>query len=245
MYGRFIPLIKQYAKQTVVIVQPQLEKLFKNSKIVSEGVEIMTDIKEFISKYKNEKYVHIPMLDLPYPLGIDSHFIPFDEAYLTPLQPKIYNTNKLKVGIAYSGDISANYNIRNIELSEFEPLTRNENIQLYSLQVGEPSEQLKEYGDKIIDLGKEFNDFIDTANAIAGLDLVITVDNVILNLAGALGKKTYGLYNKYPNFRWFNLKGENVVWYKSVKPFQCKKENEWSDVIKEVEECLKKDFLNG
>ena len=90
----------------------------------------------------------------------------------------------------------------------------------------------------IIDLGSHFKNFSDTANVISGLDLVITTDNVILNLAGALGKKTFGLFNTYPNFRWFSLDGDDVVWYKSVKPFQCRKENDWDSIMEEVKQAV-------
>ena len=236
MYGRFVPLIKQYAKNTVFIVQPELVNLFKQSPIISDGVEIMGDIKEFIAKYKDEKYVHMPLIDTPYPLGVDTHFIPYTESYLRTGAIKEYDKNKFNIGIAYSGDTSANYNGRDIKLESFYNIAKIDGVQLYSLQVGEASEQLKDLPKdiSITDLGKAFKDFTDTANAIMGLDLVITTDNVILNLAGALGKITYGIFNKYPNYRWFNLYGNNVRWYESVRPFQCKKENDWGAVMDDV-----------
>ena len=52
------------------------------------------------------------------------------------------------------------------------------------------------------------------------MDVVLSTDNVILNLAGSLGVKTLGLFTKYPNFRWFKLSGNDVGWYKSVRPVQ-------------------------
>ena len=69
--------------------------------------------------------------------------------------------------------------------------------------------------------------------------MVISTDNVILNLAGALGVNTLGLFNKYPNYRWFDLTGEDVVWYKSVKPLQCQVENDWTSLMKQVEDIVK------
>ena len=74
--------------------------------------------------------------------------------------------------------------------------------------------------------------------ALKNMDIVISTDNVILNLAGALGVKTYGLFNKYPNFRWFNLKGDNVGWYNSVTPLQVEENNCWADVFSELTEIL-------
>lgn len=243
MFGRFLPLIKQYAKETVFVLQKNLIELFKNS-IVTEEIQVFEDVKSALGYIGSKPFVHMPLMDLPYPLGVDKCFIPYTTKYLQESAPVDFNTDKLKVGIAYSGDLSANYNGRDIELKEFSNLTNMEGVQLYSLQVGEASEQLSSLNLNIIDLGKGFETFMDTANAIAGLDLVISSDNVILNLAGALGVKTYGLFNKYPNYRWFDLTGDNVKWYESVKPFQCLVENDWSELLVKVENEIKKQPLN-
>lgn len=247
MYGRFLPLIKQYAKKTVLIVQKPLVELFKASPILSEGVDILSDIKEFLSKYKDEKYVHMPLMDMPFPLGVDSCFIPYSDSYIKAPCPRKFDKSKINIGIAYSGDTTSNYNARNIELKEFYDIARLDGVKLYSLQVGEASNQLSQLPEdiEIEDLGKELNDFVDTANAIAGLDFIISSDNVVLNLAGAMGKLTLGVFNKYPNYRWFDLSGDNVKWYDSVNPFQCKEENDWAPVMKEVEESIKEVLKSG
>ena len=77
------------------------------------------------------------------------------------------------------------------------------------------------------------------------MDIVISSDNVILNLAGALGVKTYGLFNKNPNFRWFKLTGDNIGWYESVTPLQAEENNYWSDVFSELVEILNKNSKNN
>lgn len=236
MYGRFLPLIKQYAKEVVLVLQDKLINLFKNSPITSDGIKIFDNIKEALRYVGNKQYLHMPMMDLPYPLGVDSCFIPYDKKYLNNSKIVELGTKSYKIGIAYSGDISANYGGRDIELKEFYSLAKINGVQLYSFQVGEAAKALNDVPSdiNIIDLGKSFDDFLDTANALASMDLFVTTDNVLLNLAGALGVKTFGIFNKYPNYRWFDLSGNDVVWYKSVKPFQCVTENDWSEVIKRV-----------
>lgn len=236
MYGRFLPLIKQYAKEVVLVLQDKLINLFKNSPITSDGIKIFDNIKEALRYVGNKQYLHMPMMDLPYPLGVDSCFIPYDKKYLNNSKIVELGTKSYKIGIAYSGDISANYGGRDIELKEFYSLAKINGVQLYSFQVGEAAKALNDVPSdiNIIDLGKSFDDFLDTANALASMDLFVTTDNVLLNLAGALGVKTFGIFNKYPNYRWFDLSGNDVVWYKSVKPFQCVTENDWSEVMKRV-----------
>ena len=71
-------------------------------------------------------------------------------------------------------------------------------------------------------------------------DLIISTDNCILNLAGALGKTTFGLFNSVNQFRWFDLTGENTIWLTSVKPFVNDEYNAWnSSVSKAIEEIKK------
>lgn len=241
MFGRFLPLIKQFAKEVVLVLQKELVELFKNSKIIIDGIKIFGDLVTASNYIGNNEYVHMPLMDLPYPLGVDSYFIPYSSKYLSETIKKEYDTDKLNIGISYSGDLSANYDGRDVELKAFYDLARLDGVQLYSLQKGEPANQLSSLPQdvNIVDLGRTFDTFVDTANAISGLDLVISTDNVLLNLAGALGVKTLGLFNKYPNYRWFDLSGENVVWYESVKPLQCQVEDDWESLFNQVEEIVK------
>ena len=80
---------------------------------------------------------------------------------------------------------------------------------------------------KIHNIVKDFNDFNQTAAAIENCDIILTTDNVIMNLSGALGKKTLALFNWYYDWRWFDIKGENITYLTSVKPFVNDKMNNW------------------
>ena len=91
----------------------------------------------------------------------------------------------------------------------------------------------------LIRLGGTFKNWQDTACAMNCMDLMITTDNGVMNLAGALGVKTFGLFNTITEWRWFKTKGDDIAWYKSIKPFQCPTSKAWDipmkDVLKEVE----------
>ena len=91
----------------------------------------------------------------------------------------------------------------------------------------------------IVNLAGTFVDFSDTAAALTNMDLVISSDNVILNLSGALGIKTFGLFNEQYEYRWFDLP-ESSGWYNSITPFVAKKQNDWAEVIERVCDALPK-----
>ena len=72
------------------------------------------------------------------------------------------------------------------------------------------------------------------------MDLMVTTDNGVMNLAGALGVPTFGLFNSITEWRWFKTTGEDIAWYKSIKPFQCTSDNNWGPVISQVVEEVEK-----
>ena len=86
----------------------------------------------------------------------------------------------------------------------------------------------------IVCLGKYFNTFADTAAAIKNMDLMISTDNVILNLSGALGVKTFGLFNKNREYRWYGLEDGKMIWYDSVIPYMPTKLNNWDPVLEKI-----------
>lgn len=238
MYARFVKLLAKKAKKVLFVVQTELVDLFKSSNLGVDLYGMETDFSKLKYDY------HLPIMNLPLFLDIESDKIPDTDSYLSVDKKKVehfgceFVTNKknLKVGLAFEGhDVSRDLN-RDIELKEFIPLFKKKGIDVYILQHEDPKKQIEKLPDecKLINVGKDFSTFEDTAAAIKNMDLVITTDNVILNLAGALGVKTFGLFNRFTEYRWFNLKGDDVVWYKSVKPYQAEYMDVWENVISKV-----------
>ena len=239
MYCRFVPLLKKYAQKIIFVVQDKLCDLIKNSPFISDGVDVISDTID-INSLEYDCWMGI--LDSPYVLKTTVENIPFPDKYLEVSQNLISNFAKnylknsenIKVGIAYHGDMSANYFGRDLSIDKFKPLLGLSNCDFYSFQY---DEEENIYG--VISLGKTFDNFTDTAMALKNMDSIITTDNVILNLAGALGVKTFTLFNKQTNYRWFKLKGENVGWYDSCTPFQVESQDDWLPVFAKLVDILK------
>lgn len=82
-------------------------------------------------------------------------------------------------------------------------------------------------------------DMQDTAEIIAGLDLVISVDTSVAHLAGAMGKRTWILLPKHrPDWRW-GLTGERSLWYPSMRLFRQERVGEWAPVLDQVAARMK------
>ena len=119
----------------------------------------------------------------------------------------------------------------------------NPKINLYSLQVGDGSEDIKKfkYEDKIIDLTHKLTDFSKTASLINELDLVISSDTAVAHLTGALNKPVWIPLQKIPDWRWTN-KGETTKWYPSAKLFRQKTAKVWESVFQSINAKLSKQY---
>ncbi len=240
MYCRFVPLLKKYAQKIIFVVQDKLFDLLKNSTIISEGIDIIAD-SEDLNSLDYDYWIGI--LDCPYVLKTTTENIPYPDKYLNISKclvnnyAKNYlkNDDKIKIGFAYHGDMSANYFGRDLTIDKFKTLFALSGFDFYSFQYDED-----ENFEGVVSLGKTFDNFTDTAMALENMDLIITTDNVILNLAGALGIKTYALFNKQTNYRWYKLAGENVGWYNSCTPIQVENQGEWQPVFTKLVEILEK-----
>lgn len=219
MYCRFVPMMKNLAKQVIFVVQDSLYDLIKISKIISDGVMVVSECQSENLEYD----LHMALLDTPFVLKISAQNLPLCEKYLEVEDDKVKvyadkylnKSNRIKVGICLHGNKNANYKGRDLELSKMQELFNLKDVEFYLLTEDKETEI-----QNLIPLGETFESFTDTACAVKNMDVVLSTDNVILNLAGSLGVKTLGLFTKYPNFRWFKLSGNDVGWYKSVRPVQ-------------------------
>lgn len=239
MYCRYLPQLKSIAKHIIFVVQENLCDLIKSCSLISDGIEVISDNVD-ISTIEYD--YDMALIDAVYAVEASVENIPYPQGYLNvsdkqicDYKQKYINKSKnIRVGISCCGAKDANYNNRDINISKFKKLFELQNIDFYLFS------QIDENIDNVINLYSSFKDFSDTAAAIKNMDIIISTDNVILNLAGALGVKTYGLFNKYPNFRWYKLEGNNVGWYDSVIPMQVSDENYWTPVIDELFKILSK-----
>ena len=135
---------------------------------------------------------------------------------------------------------------RSISLEAFAPITGTSQISLLSLQKGFGSEQLEtcSFKDRFVSCQDQINDtwdFLETAAIISNCDLVITSDTSVAHLAGGMGKTTWLLLHKVPDWRW-GLEGDTSFWYPSMRLFRQSERGNWDEVMERVAEELQKQF---
>lgn len=245
-FSRYLPLLKKRCKKIVFYPQKQLVPLFAQSNL---GIDEI--IEGYIPEQNMDFDVHVPLLSLPYLLGIKGDKVfHSSEGYLSAnfeqiqeFREKYFNNDKIKIGIKWQGNTTYDQD-RVIPVEAFEPLFDIENTKFYSFQTFEGSEELKKLSSKydITDIGSELMDFGQTAAALANLDLVICNDTSLAHLAGALGKTCLVLLPYEANWRWH---GELPYcdWYDNMRLYRQKTIGDWNSVFEEVKtdmiNCLK------
>ena len=244
MYG-YLPRLVKKVKHLVFVVQDIIYPLLKDNEYGIEVLPSGTDI----SKIKYDYY--IPAMSIPIVLKYDRSNLSVGEGYIkadkklvADYKSKYFENDKLKIGLSLSGSSAGDTN-RDIAPDVLSALDELENIELYCITKDIEDKDFDCFKKhKVINIAKTFNNFSDTAAAMENMDIIVSTDNVLLNLAGALGKKTFGLFNWANQFRWFDLTGDNVIWYTSVKPFVNDKMNNWeysvSNVVKELKKLISK-----
>jgi hypothetical protein len=77
-------------------------------------------------------------------------------------------------------------------------------------------------------------DFQDTADIIAGLDFVVSVDTSVAHLAGSMGKPTFVLLPAVrPDWRWLRDRDDSP-WYPSVRVLRQAQPGDWNGLIDRV-----------
>ena len=166
-------------------------------------------------------------------MGLDFDNIPFANGYLkaSKVEDERFKTDKKKIGLFWQGSYDG-YDNRAIPLKEMASLLDVPNCQFYGFVKEDMQNQIKEYPE-IIDIGSTLGDFLDTAGKIQNLDVFITIDTAVANLAGAMGIKTYLLLPYASEWRWFD-DDKITPWYDSVTIFKQKAPWDWTSVVQEV-----------
>ncbi len=234
-FVRYIKELKSRGAYVIMQARKPLVELFEESGIADE---ITPDIDEKQNADYKIHLMSIPSVIKKFPLEVEKPYIKVNSK-----KSKLSETasDKIKVGITWRGNSKHMYDFkRSVKLKYFKKLFVNQEAEFYSLQIDPTEDEKKilgEYG--VADLSYELHSFLDTAQIINDLDLIISVDSAVAHLAGAMGKEVWLAISKVSDWRWGTSEGK-TAWYKTMKLFRQQEPKEWGRVFERIGNKLKK-----
>ena len=242
-FCRYAPMVAASGGRVVLVVPKALRRLMTTL----DGVaEVLCEEDGLVPAFD----LHCPLLSLPAAFGTTMATIPAPRCYLRA-DPSVWaeflaKCPGLKVGLVWAGKsrtaqphAAAIDKRRSMRLADMVPLLSVPGCSFVSLQLGPPASQMQALpeGVKLHDVSTRLTDWTDTADLIAGLDLVIAVDTAVVHLAGALGKPVWMLNRFDSCWRWL-LHRDDTPWYPSMRQFRQTRRGDWDGVIDRVRDAL-------
>ena len=245
---RYLPMVKSRGGNVVLATYASLINLIQGFRGIDRLVAITRNLNASL-----DYDFSLPIMSLPHIFNTHLDTIPSDVPYLHADPEKqakwrqMMTSAGLKVGLVWKGNsFHSNDHRRSLPLNCLAAVAEIPGIQCFSLQKGELSAEEKKLLQKLncVELGNGFEDFSDTAGAIANLDLLISVDTSVVHLAGAMGRNVWTLLPFAPDWRWM-LNRQDSPWYPSMRLFRQEEKGNWNSVIDRVLSELKRQMLSS
>lgn len=249
MYSSILPEIKKISKKVIVHCDKRLIPLFKRS------------FAQDIIYESNKQNIEEDDYDYHIPFGsLSRYFRQNLKSFLNSskgfLKNEIKNTlsfkEKLKenvdvklIGISWNTKSNLQMaSFRNIDLNYLTSVLNNNKVKFVNLQYGDTSEEIyklkQETGIQVTEIPDlDIKNEIDKlASLVAACDIIVSIDNFTVHLAGSLGIETKVLLPFNMDSRW-GLKGKNSHLYDSVTLYRQNKLGNWVNAIDELKKDIK------
>jgi hypothetical protein len=141
----------------------------------------------------------------------------------------------LKVGVSWRGGLAKTRSaVRSLPVSLLRSLLGAPNCRFVSLQYGKVDDDLSALGAAApAHWPDEHRDLDELAALVSAVDVVISVCNATVHLAGALGSETWVMTPASAEWRYM-ARGDRMPWYPSVRLVRQPKCGDWDSVVSEL-----------
>lgn len=240
-FCRYVPLLAALGAHVIFECQEPLVELVRSINGIGEI---------FISGNKPlpDFDYYCPLMSLPLVFNTTIETVPAATRYLSSSIDKLQLWNnrlrtktKPRIGLAWRGNPRHdNDESRSLSLSvlmqylgyDFEWVSLQREVH------EDDAEILLRDNCPIKHFGGHLRDLSDTAALCDLMDLVISVDTSVAHLSAALGRPTWILLPRIPDWRWL-LDRETSPWYPTVKLYRQDSNREWGKALTRVTDDLK------
>ena len=243
LFASLIPEIAKAVDQLIVKVDARLIPLFKrsfdkriiyikgNQRIEDEKYDFQIAMGSLIKYFRTNKE--------SFKKG-KKRYLKVNESKSNIFRDKLLKNSKCKkiIGISWISK-STSHKYKSIPLEKFILGIYSPNICFLNLQYGDTKNEIKniklKYNIDIFDLKEvdNFNNLDDLASLVNACDMVVSIENIIFALSGALGIDSKILLKR--NCLWFN--GDNELesyWFKNQAFFRQNSSEGWEEALSKI-----------
>jgi tetratricopeptide (TPR) repeat protein len=231
-FSRFLPMVAASGAHIFLEVREPLRRLMTGIPGIAEVLLYGDQLPDFD--------LHCPLMSLPFVFGTTLDTIP-PPIQFPCLAEDTANANTdsqlpLRIGLVWAGNPSHGLDRRrSMPLQSLIRLKDVPHTSFFCVFKGPATAQIADGASQfqVVDLCSDAKDFVDTAERIASLDLVISVDTAVAHLAASLGKPAWLLISSTPDWRWLCDRHDSP-WYPSVRIFRQSIPGDWAGVVEHV-----------
>ncbi len=249
MFASCLPDVLRQSRSVVVACDVRLEPLFRRSFPAAHvhGAP-RGDKRDWLSEFPKldtqvaagslPRFLRRQWSDFPQHSGYlvaDPARVAYWKSRLAPLG------GRFKAGLCWRGGTrKTRRETRSLAVEQCLPLLAASSCRFICLQNGECGDELEILRRQGVELQwwpEATNDFDELAALITALDLVISVDNTVAHLSGALGKPLWVMLSASPEWRYL-WQGERMPWYPSASLFRQSEPGQWDSVVRGLRQSL-------
>ena len=250
MFSSMLYELHERTKKLIVECDKRLIPLYKRS--FPEGIEFVDD-REKVDERNYDSHIAIGSLPRHFRSNIadfskiSNGWILADSVKVNQLRKNLAPKGKVRlVGISWSTNSSKeDSSQRSIPTDLIAKYLGEIPVKYINLQYGDTAQDILRMHTLLgmdvhhVDKLDLFNDLDGLSTLISACDIVISIDNVTANLAGALGIDTRLLLPLTADERW-GLKRNDSYWYESLKLYRQEKFGDWHKPLETLALDLKK-----
>ena len=247
-FSRYLNLLEAEEARVIFAVRSKLLNLIRSAfpRIEVCSIEEITQDFDF----------HCPLMSLPLALRTDLSSIPAQTPYLScdsnlskRLRDNLSEGGQKKVcGVSWRTAAKANGASRSVNLQDLFSVIDPSGYHFVNLQYGDVAAEIADLKNKKgIHLSNvtevdNFNDIDGFAALVEACDIVLSIDNFTVHLAGALHKKTFVMLPQLPDWRWM-LHRQDSPWYPSLRLFRQDSLDSWDGVFQNIRDALSRSLF--
>ena len=245
LFLSLLPEVQQMCSSLSVYIDPRLHSLCRRA---MPNINIIPDEKSL----KVQKCdFHIPIQSIGRLIRNDisdfdrtaNGYLKADPQRVDAIRKELKLEGKTAIGISWKS-FNTGYKTKSICLRDMERMFAGLDIVLVNLQYGDVADEIKEFkeetGIEVLQCASVDNreDLDGLAALIEACDLVVSITNATVHMAGALAKETWVMLPHVRVNFWWLLERTDSVWYPSLTLYRQPSLNDWDSVYTSIRKEL-------